>query len=160
MTDTSSDSLSRPPQLSSYTPTSDMSSGPSSAPLRSPLTPGGSQAPFSGPTSRPSSGVGAPQGHPYSLPPPTSPRTAAYHQSQYYGLSNPQGVQLSGYQDIAHPHAPFIGGHDSTINSLSSGAQGQKRAYRQRRKDPSCDACRERKVKVRYDYVHHAVILD
>ncbi|KAF1995650.1 hypothetical protein P154DRAFT_445050 [Amniculicola lignicola CBS 123094] len=82
---------------------------------------------------------------------PRSP--GAYSAPSYshsYGTSSTSPSTASGsLQEAQLNEPPTIPPAGMSPTQLSvANLNAQKRAYRQRRKDPSCDACRERKVKV------------
>jgi len=103
---------------------------------------------YSGPPSRPSihADVGNARPHPGNLASPHDySKWTVYHPS----AASPRSIAASSIHDhTISPGEHYDDGLTSPIAIPALGMSVPKRAYRQRRKDPSCDACRERKVKV------------
>lgn len=93
-------------------------------------------------------GSNEPRANLMAMPPGPGFATGIYDRSYDSASVSPTPGQLDEQlPDAGDSPVPGTPGPSQAPLS-SAGLQAQKRAYRQRRKDPSCDACRERKVKV------------
>ena len=95
-----------------------------------------------------SAGSNGPGPHLMAIPPGPNLVAGIYNHSYDSASASPAAGQLGDqFSDVMNSSLPGTPGQPQA-QLTSASLQAQKRAYRQRRKDPSCDACRERKVKV------------
>jgi hypothetical protein len=74
--------------------------------------------------------------------------------SHEYGSVSPNEYPYQSSENVMPVN--YAGMNPVTAHMSSTMLHNPKRAYYRRRTDPSCDACRERKVKVRYRPTMHA----